>query len=389
MGPSKPQTTQTNQTQSSTTQPWAAALPGLQSLIGDYSGLSPSVTPEQTAALSSLTSEAGGVPSYDTSKAISDLLSSSTTPQVGMLTDTLNNTNASLDPLTDPGNLNPNNTPGFSDALKTMTNDITNSVKGVYAGSGRDPSGAGSFAGSLGRGLVQGEAPVIAQQYNSNVSNLENAVNAKQTAGLTTAGAITGQKQVPLSNEAQAVGLVPAQATAEMTPGQAQLGAASTSYQTPYTNLAALLQPFLSLGSLGTQSSGTGSSTSTQTPASNTSSNILGGLLGGTGILSNLGAFGSSGFLTGSGGLLSSLAPMLALSDERSKEDIEKVGELDDGQNVYRFKYKGAPGTHIGLLAQEVEEHEPEAVHELPGIGLLAVDYHKATERASHMRRAA
>jgi hypothetical protein len=69
-------------------------------------------------------------------------------------------------------------------------------------------------------------------------------------------------------------------------------------------------------------------------------------------------------------------------SDERVKEDIEPIGELYDGQPIYRYKYIGDdPTTHIGLLAQEVEELEPDAVAEFGGI--KAVDYKRATNFAA------
>lgn len=69
------------------------------------------------------------------------------------------------------------------------------------------------------------------------------------------------------------------------------------------------------------------------------------------------------------------------LSDERAKEDIREVGKTHDGQKIYSYRYKGDPRTQIGLLAQEVEEDHPEAVHEGFG-GLKHVDYREATRSA-------
>jgi hypothetical protein len=52
------------------------------------------------------------------------------------------------------------------------------------------------------------------------------------------------------------------------------------------------------------------------------------------------------------------------------KEDIRHVGHTHDGQRIYSFRYKGDPSgtTHMGILAQEVEQHHPEAVGEVGGI---------------------
>lgn len=87
-------------------------------------------------------------------------------------------------------------------------------------------------------------------------------------------------------------------------------------------------------------------------------------------------------------GLLGSLggAAIGLLSDERVKDDIEKVGETDDGQNIYTYTYKHDPSktTHMGLLAQEVEEKHPEAVGSIGGI--KTVRYDLATKDASLAR---
>jgi hypothetical protein len=67
-------------------------------------------------------------------------------------------------------------------------------------------------------------------------------------------------------------------------------------------------------------------------------------------------------------------------SDKRLKENVQKVGETNDGQPIYRYNYKGDKRTQIGLLAQDVEKEHPEAVG-LAG-GYKTVDYKKATDRA-------
>ncbi len=59
-------------------------------------------------------------------------------------------------------------------------------------------------------------------------------------------------------------------------------------------------------------------------------------------------------------------------SDERLKENIEKVGEKN-GYNIYEFNYLDQPERFRGVLAQEVFEKCPDAVDEIDGY--LAVDY--------------
>ncbi len=79
-------------------------------------------------------------------------------------------------------------------------------------------------------------------------------------------------------------------------------------------------------------------------------------------------------------GLGLTAASMFPFSDRRVKENIERIGETNDGQPIYRFNYKGSPVTTIGLMHDEVEGAHPEAAGEVGGVGV--VDYKKATEDA-------
>lgn len=351
MGSSTPATTNTT----SSSSPWSAATPMLQNLINQYSGMNTGVTGAQSNALTNLNNAASSIPNLGSTATagVEKLFGSDSSPQVGMLGQGYDSLKANLGNTASGADLNPYSTPGFSDALGTMTNDITNQVKGVYAGSGRAPSGAGNFAQSLGRGLVQGEAPVIQNQYNTNKTNQMNAANSLFTGAGSTASGTTAAQQASFANILQGLGgagMLPNLYTA---PAASQVAAANTAYGQPAQNLQSVLTPALGLGALGTNTTGV----STQTPANNPLMNILGG---GTALAG------------------------LMFSDERVKEDIHKVGELDDGQNVYTYRYKGDDTPQLGLLAQEVLDHAPEAVHDVGGV--LAVDYSMATRRARNVR---
>ena len=82
-----------------------------------------------------------------------------------------------------------------------------------------------------------------------------------------------------------------------------------------------------------------------------------------------------------SGSTTTTQQPSSFFSDERLKEDVEPIGKTFDGQKIVRFKYKGEPGTRIGLVAQDVEKKHPEAVG-LAG-GYKTVDYDAATDEAA------
>jgi hypothetical protein len=78
-------------------------------------------------------------------------------------------------------------------------------------------------------------------------------------------------------------------------------------------------------------------------------------------------------------------AALTAFSDERVKENIEKVGKTFDGQHIYRFNYRGNPMTQIGLIAQDVEQKHPDAVGESGGV--KTVNYSDATDDAAQRGR--
>jgi hypothetical protein len=79
------------------------------------------------------------------------------------------------------------------------------------------------------------------------------------------------------------------------------------------------------------------------------------------------------------GGLFS-LGSSLIMSDRRVKEDIHKVGKTGDGQPIYTYRYKGSPMLQMGLMAQDVEQRDPDAIVEIGGV--KHVDYGKALEHA-------
>lgn len=88
------------------------------------------------------------------------------------------------------------------------------------------------------------------------------------------------------------------------------------------------------------------------------------------------------GFFGGIGKLVGGIGSAATLfSDRRLKTDIERVGALDIGLPVYRYRYKGDPTVQIGLMADEVEQVRPEAVVTTPS-GYKAVDYRAATALA-------
>ena len=348
MGSKTPATTTQQQNSTTTQNPWATATPLLNNLVGGYLGVNPAVTGAQSAAGQNLIQSAAGIPNLtpQATQAVQNIFGSA-----GMLPTTWGQVSGNLSPIAGMS-ANPYQTPGFSDALNTLTQNITSNVKGAYAASGRDPSGAGSFAGSLGRGLMQGEAPILQSQYNQNLGNIMNANQMLSNAGINTSQAMSGNMMSAL----QGAGLLPSLA---MGPAAAQYQAANQVYGQPIQNLNMLTTPAMGLGGMGGTTTGVGTATGTQTPANDPWANVIGGISGAAGLL---GAF----------------------SDRRLKTDVKDIGRTHDNQKIYSYRFKGSMMPQIGMMADEVEKKTPEAVMTGPE-GLKRVRYDMATRKAAKM----
>ncbi len=101
--------------------------------------------------------------------------------------------------------------------------------------------------------------------------------------------------------------------------------------------------------------------------ASSGSGNSQGGIIPGLLGQGGMGGFASGVAASGGGG-------GAAASDMNLKENIEYVG-IENGHNIYEFKYKNKNGRYRGVMAQEVIRTHPEAVVNLNGN--LAVYYDK------------
>ena len=141
--------------------------------------------------------------------------------------------------------------------------------------------------------------------------------------------------------------------------------------------MAGLSYPYQNVGFLSNIVQGIGSQEgNTQTTQGNALSSIAGLGTSAIGILGATGGFGANGYLSGLGSSVSS-----AFSDARVKEDMAPIGKTFDGQTMWRFRYKGDPQVHTGLMAQEVERHTPDAVGSVGGV--KTVDYDVATRGAA------
>jgi hypothetical protein len=287
-------TTTQNNSQQSQTQPWLAAQPQLMGLLGNLGNLDTGVTPQQSAAAGALTNAAGNLPSFAPQlTGTANTLLGGGPSYGGILEGAYGNLQGELAPYLDPARLNPMSTPGFAQALGALGSNITNQVNDQFAAAGRDLSPGNSQA--LAYGLAQAEAPVIAGQYNTNVSNQLAAANAQFGAGNTTASGLSGLSQTQFGNQLQGANLVGQLPALLGGPAAAQLAAANTAHALPLQNLAQYASLLTPLAQLGSQTSGTSQGTTTQSVP--LSQQIIGGAIGGLGLLGGLGGFPTGGIL--------------------------------------------------------------------------------------------
>jgi hypothetical protein len=349
----------TTQTQQSQTAPWQAAQPDLTSILGQLNPLiqNSGLTPTESGAINQLSQNAAqGNPftGQITGLASNLLNGGGATAQAPSLQSGLSILQSQLTPFANGSHVGDD--PALQAQLAQIASDTTNQINGQFAAAGREFSGANQQA--LARGIAQGEAPVIASQYNQDIGNQLNAANSLFNAQNTTGGLLSGLNQQSLANQQQGVTAAQNALAAQNYGPQQQLALAQLAQSIPAQNLQLLAQIGVPVAQLGSQSNGT-----TQ----------------GTQDLS-----GAQQFATIAGGLgnLFKFTP----SDARLKEDIAQVGSLFDGTPVYGYRYKGAGAYHIGLLAQDVEKAAPHAVIEVGGF--KAVDYRAATEASRRMKSA-
>lgn len=299
---------------SNKTDPWSPTIPGLQALAGGITGQIPNaaVNGTEQGALAQLRANAAAGNPYamGIGGLATDLLNGGgANNQAGAIQGYYDRLNSNLsgltNPLTNPSGYNPANNPAMRGLLDTITNDVTGQINGQFAGAGRDLSGMNQQA--LARGLSQGLAAPLLSQYNQDISNAIGASNALYSGGNTTSGLLSGLNQQSLANRQAGVDASSAALQARDSGANQQLAVEQQARGLPLQNYSMYTQALAPLAQLGQQTSGQQTTTSSQPLGQQ----ILGGLLGGVGLLGNLGGFGPTGWLYGSGrgaaGLLNGL----------------------------------------------------------------------------------
>lgn len=254
-------TQQTEQRQTSETEPWNDTIPLLRNVIGKLGSVNTDPTTGQTAAINQMSANADTMPNY--------------TPQVqGLLSDALNSKDrtpvvndaystlqTNLTPYASGSRIGGN--PAVKGWLDTISSDATDRVNGIFGAAGRDLSPA--HAQALARGITQGTAPVAAGQYNQDVSTATDAAKTLYSGGVGAATANSGLDDASLARQfggVQGLGMLPG--IMNMGP-TSKIAAESLKTSLPFGNLGMLTSILGPIAGLGGQSKGNSSGTAQNT----------------------------------------------------------------------------------------------------------------------------
>lgn len=334
----------TTQQSSGVSGPWPYATPAVKGFVDKISGFGGiGATPDQNAAFGVLKNNAakGNPWTGATAGLATDAFGAA--DRSGMAGDAYARMQSQLGDYASGKFVDPMSNPQMRAMLDQVGGDVQNRINAMFAGAGRDLSGANQ--GAVAKGVTAAQLPLLLDQYNKQQQNQIAASQALQAAGSQTA---TTQSQLDAARQAlrsQGIDFGKAALDANNYAANSILDLDQQIKGLPYEDaslLASLLFPAAGLGQTQ-DSSGSGS---TKVPL---------------------------------------------FSDERLKENISEVGKLADGQKVYAYNYKGDDAPQIGLMAQEVEKRAPGAVSEHAS-GFKMVDYEAATKKAAQIvarRRAA
>jgi hypothetical protein len=253
--------------QKSKTAPWGATVEPLKQIIGGIQGQFDNYRPTsgETSALDQLMKNAqGGNPFTQQIMGLAKDLFSGGQDHSGLVKNAYADYKKQAQPYLSQDYLDPYKNPAFQSYLDTTGNDIQNRMSSMYAGAGRDPSGAGNFGGTLARGITEGTAPIFANQYNQNVATQRGMMDSLFGAGGQTAGLLSGLDQTRLGNRVAGVGMAGEAMNAQNYGPMAMLQAAAMKRGLPLGNLGQLSSLLLPIAGLGSQSKGSGTSVGTQ-----------------------------------------------------------------------------------------------------------------------------
>lgn len=232
----------------------------------------------------------------------------------------------------------------FNAALQNKLDNAATTINSQMSGAGRYGSGAHSSV--MAKQLGETATNALSNQYNQDVQNMMNANKLVDSANYNQLAAANDYYQGQgnaLLNALKASSILDQNSQQKLDAARQQW---SEDDNRGWNRLAMLLNA--AQGAAGNYGTTTAKQTTKQ------SNGLLDSLGKGVGIVSSL--FG--------------------LSDIRAKENIEFFGK-HNGYTLYDFNYIGNPQRYRGVMAQDVQKINPDAVATNPENGLMMVDYAK------------
>ena len=202
---------------SSQLRPWDTTSELLTSILGQLGGIEAGPSPLETTALNLLSSSAArGNPYAGAIGGVATELLGGGPDRTGLVDSAYRQYQAALQPFAGGAYVDPSTNPFYATVTDTIGTDVENRLKAMYAGSGRDPSGAGNYGYNLARGIAEGTAPVFQNQYNLERGRQLDAITGLYGAGNTTGGLLSSLDRARLANMQAGIGAADAALGAEM-----------------------------------------------------------------------------------------------------------------------------------------------------------------------------
>ena len=336
---------------SSQSEPWEPTTDELEDIVtrlGSYSKTNVGPTQGQLDAFEQLKANAGAGNPFEgqIGQLSADLFGADS--RSGEVEAAYGDLSRRLGGIADGGNLDVNENPHLQEMLQNNSNRIFDRVNAAFAGAGRNITGNAQGLNALGRGITEGTLPTLFNQYNLERQAQSDAAKTLYGAGTGAATTAQGLDDAALGNRIRGIDVGQAFLDAQNYGPNTILNLEEQLKDMPAEDLALYTQLIGSIAGLGGQVEGTSR---------------------------------EKGSSTGFG--------LNLLSDERTKEGPhggppEIVGSLANGTPIYRYRYKDQGGSgpvQIGVMAQEVEAVDPDAVETFGG--LKYVDYEEATDDAA------
>jgi len=251
--------------QSTTTGPYAPAIPAVNNIISQLSGLSTTPSSTTTDALRQLidTASKGNPDASGIAGAVSGMINASTQPQIDQANAGYADYLKRLTPTANGDNLDIQNNPQIQKLLQVVSNNVANNVNSSFAASGRTASGANQQA--LATGITNAQAPILLNQYNTEQARTDQAASNLYGAANTTATTTASLDQLQKQLQAAGINIDPAALAAENW-GPTQVAALSQQLQNlPIDQIASIANVLFPAAQLGSQSTGTKNSSTDTT----------------------------------------------------------------------------------------------------------------------------